>query len=175
MTTTGWEHSSRARDAPTTCRGHILRVVGKRQGPRNQGIWLPGQPPSTWGPPGGPGAPPWGPRAPHPLMSPGFDRRGQMAVSARRGQMTAFAWFLRPLTEWPGFPTLLYSVIQLYTVHSCSSSAWGMFFHRNIILGKHNTFIISIIIIEFFKVKPPRPTIIRIIIIEFKVKPKPPL
>ena len=96
---------------------------------------------------GGPG--------PHtPLMSPGFDGRGQMAVSARRGQMTAFAWFLRPLTEWPGFPTLLYIVIQVYTVHSCSSFAWEVFFHRNIILGKQNTFVIFIIIIA------PRPQLL---------------
>ena len=36
-------------------------------------------------------------------------------------------------------------------MHSCSSSAWEVFFHRNIILGKQNTFIMFIIIIA------PRP------------------
>ena len=112
MTTTGWVDSSRGWEARTTCRSHILRVGGKRQGPRNQGIWLPGQPPSTWGPPGGPGAPPWGPRATH--THPGVPVSTDEARWPLRTTicMAKEMRFLRLLLEWPGFPTLSYSVIQ---------------------------------------------------------------
>ena len=111
MTTTGWVHSSRGPEARTTCRSHILRVGRKRQGPRNQGIWLPGQPPSTWGPPGGPGAPPGGPGPPtHPGVPVSTDEaRWPLRTTIC---MAKEMRFLRLLLEWPGFPTLSYSVIQ---------------------------------------------------------------
>ena len=140
MTTTWWAASWRRLEAPTTCRPATSwrRLVGQ-DGPKpmNLAAWGPGWGP---GPQGGPRGPPWSPMATHTPRCPAFgpdDFRWPFRTTIC---MAKEMWFLRLLLEWPGFPTLLYSVILCTAQYNCSFSAWGVSFHRIIVLGKQNIF-----------------------------------
>ena len=91
--------------------GRVLAASCSQNGPETNesGCLGPGLGP---GPPWGPKGPPWGPMPTHPLWCPGFGPDESRWPFRTTICMAKEMWFLRLLLEWPGFPTLSYSVIQ---------------------------------------------------------------
>ena len=105
MTTTGPAPSWRSREARTTCRQ--APSWRSREGPDGPETNESG----CLGPGLGPG-PPWGPMPTHTPWCPGFGPDEFRWPLRTTICMAKEMWFLRLLLEWPGFPTLSYSVIQ---------------------------------------------------------------
>ena len=142
MTTTRPALSWRSREAKTTCRQALS--WRSREGPdgpetNESGCLGPGLGP---GPPWWPKGPPWGPMPTHTPWCPGFGPDEFRWPFRTTICMAKEMWFLRPLTEWPGFPTLLYSVIQ------CTAAVplHGMCFSPEYYFGKTKYFYHFIII-----------------------------
>ena len=129
MTTTGWMDSWRRREAPTTSFGCILGLSEKRQEPQTTANYLLG----TQGPRGAPhGGPCQHTHSGVPVSARTISDGSVGTTIGKAKEM----WFLRLLLEWPGFPTLLYSV-KLCTA---AVSLRGECFCRIIVLGKQNVF-----------------------------------
>ena len=107
----------------------------KRQEPETTAVYLLG---AQWAQ----GAPPWGPWAPRggpwPHTHFGVPASARTISDGRVGttiRMAKEMWFLRLLLEWPGFPTLSYSVVQCTAAVSLRGECFfaGLLFWEHII------------------------------------------